>query len=145
MGTLTSLATSMRKRAAALPQLGSDVAKAGSEAVLRDWLEVMPVDTSEAISNTRIGVGERPVGTLRPFFFGRRGSTREASADRALQEGLTELQRKKPGQDVFISNTAPHIGDLDRGSSAQFAGGFLPRALIVFREAAQSAATRLLK
>jgi hypothetical protein len=128
-----------------MPTLASDVARAGSQAILKDWLDVMPVDTSTAISNTRIGVGERPAGELRPFFHGRHGSTRGASAQEALSQGLAALQQKKPGEPIYVSNTAKHIGDLDRGSSAQFAGGFLPRALIVFREAATVALSRLAK
>lgn len=135
----------MRKRADKLPTLASDIAEAGAGAVLREWLEVMPVDTSEAISNTRIGIGTRPSGSLPPFFLGRKGSTRSASAAKALEDGLAALQAKQPGQAIYISNTAPHIGDLDRGTSMQFAGGFVPRALIVFRLAAQAAAKRLLK
>lgn len=145
MASLKDLAVSMRKRAAKLPTLASEIAMAGSQAVLREWIEVMPVDTSEAISNTRVGVNERPAGTLPPFFLGRKGSTRAASGDKALQEGLAALQTKKPGQTIYVSNTARHIGDLDRGTSVQFAGGFLPRALIVFRLAAQDAAKRLLR
>lgn len=145
MATLKDLAVSMRKRAAQLPTLASDIAEAGAQAVLREWIDVMPVDTSEAISNTRIGIGERPAGTLKPFFLGRKGSTRVASGEKALQEGLAALQTKKPGQTIYVSNTARHIGDLDRGTSVQFAGGFLPRALIVFRVAAQDAAKRLMR
>ena len=60
MAGLKTRATSMRKRAAKLPMLASGVAVAGSEAVLKEWLDVMPVDTSEAISNTRIGIDARP-------------------------------------------------------------------------------------
>jgi hypothetical protein len=141
--TLSQFAKSMRQRAEKLPTLASNVARAGAEAVLRDWIDVMPVDTSEAISNTRVGVGSRPSGTLRPFFPGRHGSTRGASGEEALAQGLEALQNKRPGQDLYVSNTARHIGDLNRGTSAQFAGGFLPRALIVFREAAQVALKRL--
>jgi hypothetical protein len=135
----------MRKRAKALPTLASEVAKAGSEAILREWLDVMPVDTSEAISNTRVGIGTRPSGVLPPFYLGRKGSTRSASAGKALQQGQEELKAKQPGQTIYVSNTAPHIGDLDTGTSQQFAGGFIPAALIVFRVAAQAAAKRLLK
>jgi len=49
------------------------------------------------------------------------------------------IKMKQPGQPLFISNTAPHIAELDRGSSTQFAGGFVPRALIIFRLALQNA------
>lgn len=143
--TLNSLAVSMRKRAEQVPQIGNIVAKAGTEAMLREWIEVMPVDTSEAISNTRIGVGERPAGQLPPYFYGRKGSTRGASAAEAFELGLAELSTKQPGEVLWLSNTAPHIGKLDSGSSIQFAGGFIPRALIVFHLAARKAAKEALR
>lgn len=128
-----------------MPTLASEIAKAGADAVLREWVEVMPVDTSEALSNTQVGLGSRPAGTLPPHFLGRKGSTRTASGDKVLREGRETLKVKQPGQTIYVSNTARHIGDLDIGSSTQFAGGFIPRALIVFRIAAQAAAKRLLK
>lgn len=134
----------MRARADRLPTLASDVAREGSEAVLREWLEVMPVDTSEAISNTQIGIVSAPSGPVPPHFRGRRGSTAAASRGRSLDNGLAKLAAKQPGQQIYISNTAKHIGDLDRGGSTQFAGGFVPRALIMFRVAAERAARRLL-
>lgn len=143
--SLSSLATSMRARADRLPTLASDIAREGAEAVLTEWLEVMPVDTSEAISNTQIGIDSLPSGPVPPHFLGRKGSTRSASSDKARTEGMAKLASKKPGQVIYISNTAKHIGDLDRGGSTQFAGGFVPRALIAFRVAAQAAVKRLLK
>jgi len=135
----------MRARADRLPTLASDIAREGSGAVLREWLEVMPVDTSEAISNTQIGIGRAPSGPVSPHFRGSKGSTAAASRDKSLSEGMAKLTAKQPGQIIYISNTAKHIGDLDRGGSTQFAGGFIPRALIMFRVAAQRAAKRLLK
>jgi hypothetical protein len=133
----------MRQRAEYIPTIGNNVAKAGAEAILREWVEVMPVDTSEAVSNTRVGLGSPPAGTIGPFFPGRHGSTRGPSSERALQEGLEAISRKRPGQDIFVSNTAGHIKKLDAGSSVQFAGGFVPRALIVFKVAVEEARKKL--
>jgi hypothetical protein len=132
----------MRQRAKDLPERISQANRAGAEAVLRDWLDVMPVDTSEAISNTQIGIVERPVVIRPPFFRGRKGSTRSESAERALTIGLEALSAKQPGQTIFTSNTARHIGELDRGSSMQFAGGFLPRGLLVFKQAVKASIER---
>lgn len=137
--SLSAFAKSMRQRAERLPHIASDVAKAGSIAIIRDWIQVIPVDTSEALSNTRIGLGGPPTGTFPAFFVGKKGSTRGASAERVIQEAITALAAKQPGQDIFVSNTARHIGELDRGSSIQFAGGFSARALIAFRIGAEEA------
>ena len=113
--------------------------------MLRDWIQVMPVDTSEAISNTQVGIGTPPLGPIPAHFLGRKGSTRGASGDRALSEGLETIKTKPPGKSLFISNTAGHIGDLDRGTSQQFGGGFIARARIVFHLAAIEAQKRLMK
>ena len=145
MADLSSLAKSMRSKAKAIPELANGIAIAAVSAGLKDMVEVTPVDTSEAESNWRIGVGSAPAGSLPPFFSGRFGSTRAVSAESALREGSAALQTKQPGQSVWLSNTAKHIGDLDRGTSKQFPGGFIPRASIIIREAAQIAAKTLWK
>ena len=141
--SLSAFAGTMRKLARDLDELAHLSAMAGAEAVLRDWIDVMPVDTSEAISNTQIGINRMPIGPIPAYFRGRKGSTRGASGDRAREEALQTLKTKKPGQTIYISNTAGHITKLDQGSSIQFAGGFLPRALIAFHAAVQAAKTRL--
>lgn len=135
----------MRNRAEALPGLANTVAIEATEATLRDLVAVTPVDTSEAISNWQVGINQRPPAQIPPHTMGRRGSSRAASMAESISLGEAELAAKQPGETIFLSNTAKHIVDLDRGTSAQFAGGFIPRALIVFRAAMQEAAQRLLK
>lgn len=142
---LSTLARSMRSRAQGLDELGNQIKREGVEAMLREMVSVTPVDTSEAISGWQVGAGVKPVAILPPHFAGRRGSTRGASSDKSIDEGLSELTLAQPGKPVYLSNTARHIGDLDRGTSVQFAGGFVPRALIVFRLAAKAAMKRLWK
>ena len=143
--TLKDLAVSMRKRAAGLDELASNIAKAGAEAMLEELVVVTPVDESTALSNWQVNLGNRAADELPAHVRGSKGSTRGASADKTLAEGRAELQYKKPGQSIFLSNLTPYIGDLDDGTSAQFAGGFIPRALIVFRLAVQDAKKRLLR
>lgn len=143
--TLQDLSKSMRKRADSLDNLASDIAIAGVEAMLRELVEVTPVDTSEALSNWQVNLNNPAADALPPYSPGQSGSTRRSSSDKTIAEGLEELQYKKAGQPIFLSNLAPHIADLDRGSSRQFAGGFVSRALIVFRLAAQDAKKRLLR
>lgn len=142
---LKSLARNMRRRAKVIETLGNTVAIEGSEAMLKELVSVTPVDTSEALSNWQIGIGSRPPAAIPPYFAGKRGSTRGASSAKAIAEGVNELSFKKPEQVLYISNTAPHIVDLDRGSSTQFAGGFVSRALIVFRLSVKATVKRLLK
>ncbi len=144
-GNLNTLARKMRSRAQGMSEFGNQLAKEGVEAALREMVSVTPVDTSEAISGWQVGVGAKPVAILPPHFAGRRGSTRGASSAKSIDEGLAELKTKPAGTPVYLSNTARHIVDLDGGTSAQFAGGFGARALIVIRVAVQAAAKRLMK
>lgn len=143
--SLKDLAKSMRARAEALDTLASDVAVAGAKAMLTELVEVTPVDTSTALSNWQISIGAPVVSDIPAVAEGRYGSTRGVSADKTVADGLEKLQGKKPGETIFLSNLTPYIGDLDDGTSAQFAGGFVPRALIVFRLAVQDAKKRLLR
>lgn len=142
---LKAFAGRMRERARGIDTVANEITKEGVEAALRELVDVTPVDTSEAISNWQVGAGSKPLAQLPPFFAGRRGSTRASSSGKAIDDGLEGLKAKQPGQTVFLSNTAKYITDLDRGTSTQFAGGFIPRALIVFRVAIRGAAKRLLK
>jgi len=135
----------MRKRAKNLDNLASDIAVAGTKAMLEEMVDVTPVDQSITISNWQVNLGNRPADVLPAHVLGRYGSTRGVSGDKTLAEGLDELQYKKPGQPIFLSNLTPWIGELDDGSSKQFPGGFIPRALIVFRLAVQDAKKRLLR
>jgi len=142
---LRDLAKSMRARAEGLDNLASDIAKAGVEAMLVEMVDVTPVDESTALSNWQVNLGNRAADELPAYVLGERGSTRAASANQTLAEGRAELQYKKPGQPIFLSNLTPYIGDLDDGSSRQFPGGFVPRALIIFRLAVQEAKRKLLR
>ena len=141
---LRDLAKSMRKRAEGLDTLASDLAVIGTVAMLEEMVEVTPVDESTSLSNWQVNLNNPAADVLPPHVRGKFGSTRGASADKTLAEGRAELQYKKPGQPIFLSNLTPWIGDLDRGSSRQFPGGFVPRALIAFRLAVQEAKPKVL-
>lgn len=143
--TLKGLAKSMRERAKGMDEFASNVSKAGVDAMLEELVAVTPVDESTALSNWQVNLGNPAADELPAHILGTKGSTRGASAAQALADGRAELQYKKPGQTVFLSNLTPYIGDLDSGSSRQFAGGFIPRALIVFRLAVQEAKRKFLR
>lgn len=145
MANLRDLATSMRKRAAVVETMGNTLSQAGTQAMLETLVEVTPVDTSAALSNWQVNLNNPPADELPPYFAGSHGSTRASSGQEALTEGTAEIERKKPGQTIFLSNMVPYITRLDEGSSSQFPGGFVPRALLVFRLAMQEAAKNLFK
>lgn len=135
----------MRKRAERVETIGSELAVVGTVAMLEEMVAVTPVDESTALSNWQVNLGNPAADAIPAHVLGRKGSTRGSSGAQALADGRAELQYKKPGQPVFLSNLTPYIADLDNGSSRQFPGGFIPRALIAFRLAVQEAKRRLLR
>lgn len=137
---LGDLAVKMRSRAERIETLASDVAVAATKEMLDYFLVVTPVLTTEAVSNWQVTLGRPSAVPIGPYSAG----NRTVSAGRARDEALEALAAKTPGVPIYLSNTAAHIVDLDRGSSAQFSGGFVSGGRIVFRLAAKAAVTRLL-
>ncbi|WLJ71046.1 hypothetical protein [Sphingomonas phage Kimi] len=135
----------MRKRADVIETSASEIAVAGTKAMLEELVYVTPVDTSQALSNWQVNLGNPAPDELPPYYAGSRGSTAGASSRQAIEEGFRELTYKKPGQPIFLSNLVDYIKKLDEGSSSQFPGGFVPRALLVFRIAAEEARKRIFK
>lgn len=142
--SLKDLANSMRERAKSVDYLGNELAVAGTKAMVEDLVRVTPVDTSQALSNWQVNLVNPAADVIPAYRQGQFGSTRGVSSAIAIEQADTELALKQPGEPVYLSNLVPYIGDLDQGSSRQFAGGFIPRALIVFREAVSEARKRLM-
>lgn len=135
MATLTSLAEKLERKIKVAEKQSNLVAITVGKAVLRDLVSVTPVDTSLALSNWQVGLGAPVTSRVSAFAFGRKGSTANTSRPAAIQKGEAVLNSKKPGQTIYISNLTQYIGDLDKGSSKQFAGNFILRARQVARVA----------
>lgn len=135
----------MEKRADKVEVAGSKLAVIGTMAAIETLVEITPVDTSEHLSNWQAFLDNPAPDALPPYVPGERGSTQAASARAAVDAARAELDYKKPGQDIWISNLGPAIVQLDQGSSRQFAGGFVARALVVFRNAVQNAVKEVLR
>lgn len=143
--SLSDFAKRMEKRAGKVEVLGNELAKFGSIDALTTLVTITPVDTSEHLSNWQVSLGNPVSSSIPPYVAGSRGSTANVSGQSAINAGWSVIQTKKPAQDLFISNLGPAIGYLDKGSSTQFAGGFVPRAVLVFREAIRAKLPSLLK
>lgn len=139
MGNLLDLANRLEGKLNKLEQRNSDRVVQVAEAILTDLVFVTPVDTSEALSNWQVGVGERPSSRRGPYFPGKKGSTQGQSAEAALAVGLAKLRGKQPGETVYISNLTSYITDLNRGSSAQAPAGFVERAVLLGKNAVRKA------
>lgn len=99
--------------------------------MVRELVAHTPVDTSQAISNWIVEPGTVDYSFIGPWVPGRRGSTKARSGTIALRYARIQAKSKKPGQPLFISNSAPYIRDLDAGTISRQPGGFVARARIV--------------
>ena len=139
---LKGFASSMRKRADAVETSASRLAVIGTKAAVQTLVYITPVDTSEHLSNWQVFLDSPAPDALPPYYPGEWGSTRHASAQEAIDQANRELAFKQPGRRNFISNLGPAIVKLDNGSSAQFPGGFVPRARLSFLAAVKEAVDR---
>ena len=102
--------------------------KETAKAVLKALVTYTPVDTGQAISNWRVGIGRPEVETRGALAPGVKGSTAGANRSQAYEVGARLIDSAAPGQTVFISNHLPYIGRLNDGYSGQAPAGFVELA-----------------
>lgn len=143
MANLTDLATYMDRVANAVPDFGNQVAKDVANTILSDLTQVTPVDVGEAVSNWQVTLDAPAVSDVPAFAPSPKGRvvkgvwvhkvdpviTAQANVPPTVQAGQAEIAKKKPGQVLFITNNAPHIVQLDAGTSDQAPAGFVNRAM----------------
>jgi hypothetical protein len=95
----------------------------------KDVVEHTPVDVTEAVSNWQANLNIAPSFPLPPIFPGKHGSTAQGSRSEAVAHVERTVRAKKPGEPVFLSNLADHIGFLNDGTSKQEPAGFVERAV----------------
>jgi len=128
MANLLDLAERLEKKSKQLDKAASDLAAFVALELTAELADVTPVDTSKAISNWRIGLGSPVADTVEPHYPGVKGSTESMSEDATVIKAKVALKSKKPGQKIYLSNTADYITELDQGSSLQAPAGFVHRA-----------------
>jgi len=126
--TLLNLAERLEKKAKALDKAASDLAAFVALSLTEELADVTPVDTSKAISNWQIGLGSPVASERDAHYIGSKGSTELISEDATVIAARVALKGKRPGQIIYLSNTAKYIRDLDQGSSLQAPAGFVKRA-----------------
>lgn len=92
-----------------------------------------PVDTSQALSNWVVGLGNVDPSFIDPWVPGEKGSTRTQSAGEALKIAKLIIRDKKPGQTLYISNSAPYIIGLEEETISRQPGRMVAKALIIAR------------
>ncbi|MFQ1018071.1 hypothetical protein [Gilliamella sp. BG7] len=107
-------------------------------AVIDELTDITPVDTSNAMSNWQVSINGQITDQNVAFYFGSKGSTKHLSKMAVVNSALNALKERKFGDKIYIQNNASYIKKLDEGGSQQFAGGFVPKALIIFRSELRS-------
>jgi hypothetical protein len=99
--------------------------------VVTELAESTPVDTGRAISNWQASVGPRAVSYRTAAVPGKKGSTQQASVSEAIARMVSAISGYRAGKEksIHISNGAPYIGKLNRGSSTQAPAGFVEKAI----------------
>ena len=136
--TLDDLAKFMEDKATSLAAESSERAKHAALEMVKYLTNVTPVDTSKALSNWVVTVGTPPASDIEAHVPGSYGSTAGASAATAVADAERVLDGKAPGQDLYVSNKADYIADLNRGSSKQHPGGFVEAAIVIGKNAVKS-------
>ena len=107
-------------------------------AVFYKRVTITPVDISNAISNWQVSKNGRITQPNNIFYQGDRGSTRHLKKMTKVNLAQSMLKNKGGGDTIYIQNNAQLFKDLDEGNYEQFAGGFIPKALIIFRSELRS-------
>lgn len=101
------------------------------EAIDRDVVEHTPVDVTTAVSNWQASLNAPAFAELPAIVPGSHGSTAAASSAEAIAHVVRTLEDKQPGERIYLSNLAPHIIDLNNGTSKQEPAGFFQRGILV--------------
>ena len=79
-----------------------------------------PVKTGRARANWLVGLGAPRRGTV---------SSADEKGGATIVKNTQEIQKTKPGQDIWLSNNLPYIQNLERGTSKQAPAGMVSESL----------------
>jgi hypothetical protein len=133
MRNLNDLANDFVSMANSLDKFASEIAVKATIEIIRDLVNITPVDTSQAISNWQISLNNKTSEIIKPYVPGYRGSTKRASADEVIAKAISILKTKTPGQSIWIQNNLPYIRRLNDGYSRQAPAGYVERSLLIGR------------
>lgn len=136
MATLDDLADRMEAIAAKLDNSISQAASSVALEIVNSLAHNTPVDTSQALSSWLVTLDQPSTIVGTAYYPGDHGSTQQISAAQTVNQALTVLGQKKPGQTIYITNNQPYIALLDAGTHSTQPGNFVARALLVARLAA---------
>lgn len=146
MATLAQFSQNIRKRGSQIENAGTRFTKAVAKRALRALVLATPVDTGNARSNWRVGIGAPTRAEIEPYSPGKKlGIGERANANAAIAAGLARINsvRGVSGRGletaIYINNNTPYIGNLPNGKglndgySKQAPPGFIEAALLEAR------------
>lgn len=150
MADLLALADRMKRIKKDLPDkatnLTIEVAERTVENLVSSPPDGTPVDTSQAMSNWQVSVGQAKRSFIEAHAKGKGGSTAGISRGNVLTSALASLRSRKVGQVIYISNNAPYIRRLAyEGHSKQSPSGWVEGSVLRARKWLQQQRGRLLK
>lgn len=114
-----------------IPKRANATKQEVSKIILRDLVEITPVDISTALSNWQVGIGGLPIGPIDAYIPGSFGDTANQSASIAVEQGLIYLAASEPGESIHIVNEVPYIENLNDGSSRQAPKNFVDGSVLL--------------
>lgn len=134
------MALSLNDLAKRLDKLPKEIKIAASTAAIvaskrlleRLWADT-PVDTSKALSNWLVGLGSPSKYSREAYVPGFAGYTATASTAAARMVAFSVLDKKKPGQTIFIANNVDYIIRLNEGYSRQAPAGYIENAIFIVK------------
>lgn len=132
-GNLFDLANRIGARRSQIEQAANNAAIQVAMTIVTRLANITPVDTSRAISNWQVTIGQPSNFSLFPYYPGNFGSTEHASAQATIDAARQVLVGKRPGQTIFIVNNLDYIQRLNEGSSKQAPAGFVEQAVLLGR------------
>ena len=128
-----SLSKFSRNMKSIADNLETNVSKEMKKAALiidRDVVIQTPVDTGRARSNWLVGIGAAIRDVIDALSPGEGLSAGERlNAQLSIDAARTEIEKHRPGQDIYISNNLSYIDFLNQGSSAQAPANFVEKAI----------------
>lgn len=100
--------------------------------VLLDGLvQFTPVDTTKALSNWQVGLGDALSGVIPARVPGVGGSTKAAAAAETVAAGRRALTNRRVGTEIHVANNAPYIELLNDGTHSAQPGNFVAKARVL--------------
>ena len=119
MQTLKDLARKMKNLKKDVPEQAVYVVQGVVAKLSYSLIHTTPVDTSQALSNWRVGLNLAPLGNVKAHREGQYGSTRSVSQSIAYTLALQSIQRYRSGKILYIVNNLDYIEALEQGKSYQ--------------------------